>query len=409
MKIAFVVRAFPILSETFVINQITGLLDRGHEVDIFAQRPRKSALIHDDVYKYGLLKRTFFKPLLPKNKIKRLLRGISIARSNREHDPGVLFRSVNFLRFGRNAVNLNVFFSAAAFLGRGQYDIFHAHFGQNGMWAAEARKALGSKGKVVTTFHGSDVSEYFTIKDNAVYQNLYRDGDLFLPISDFWKERLIETGCPPEKIKVHRMGIDLNRFRFRERGPKNGKSVVALSIARLVEKKGIEYGIRALSKIAKGWPALKYRVVGGGPLYEELNQLVCDLGLSESVELLGPQTHEEVRKSLDEASLFMAPSITSATGDMEGIPVGIMEAMAMGLPVLSTRHSGIPELVEDGKSGFLVPERDADALAQKLDVLLRNPSLWPEMGRAGRAYVEANYDIDKLNDRLVEIYRELSA
>jgi len=103
----------------------------------------------------------------------------------------------------------------------------------------------------------------------------------------------------------------------------------------------------------------------------------------------------------------LAPSITSQNGDQEGIPTTLMEAMACGLPVLSTFHSGIPELVQDGQSGFLVPERDVEALAEKLEHLLNHQECWSEMGLAGRKFVEANHDINKLNDRLVEIYEQL--
>jgi colanic acid/amylovoran biosynthesis glycosyltransferase len=103
----------------------------------------------------------------------------------------------------------------------------------------------------------------------------------------------------------------------------------------------------------------------------------------------------------------MAPSVTAADGDQEGIPNVIKEAMAMGIPVLATRHSGIPELVEEGLSGFLVSERDTDALTDRLIHLIDHPEIWPEMGKAGRDYVKKHYDINKLNDRMVEIFQSL--
>lgn len=110
---------------------------------------------------------------------------------------------------------------------------------------------------------------------------------------------------------------------------------------------------------------------------------------------------------LEGADILLAPSVTGSDGNQEGIPVAIMEAMAVGSLIISTRHSGIPELVQDGVSGFLVPERDVDALAEKLIYLIEHPEIWPEMGQAGRAFVEANYDISKLNDSLVDIYQQL--
>jgi colanic acid/amylovoran biosynthesis glycosyltransferase len=117
--------------------------------------------------------------------------------------------------------------------------------------------------------------------------------------------------------------------------------------------------------------------------------------------------HEQVVEVLRRASIFLAPSVTSADGDQEGIPVALMEAMSSGVPVVATEHSGIPELVEDGISGFLAPERDAGTLAVRLGQLIEHPELWPSMGEAGRRRVEADYDIEVLNDRLVDLLERL--
>jgi colanic acid/amylovoran biosynthesis glycosyltransferase len=125
------------------------------------------------------------------------------------------------------------------------------------------------------------------------------------------------------------------------------------------------------------------------------------------VKLLGWKQQQEITELLAQAHIYMAPSVTSRNGDREGIPVSLMEAMACGMPILSTMHSGIPELVEHGRSGFLVPERDADALAEKLSYLLENPEIWQEMGVAGRACVEQYYNIHRLNGQLVDVYQKL--
>ena len=119
------------------------------------------------------------------------------------------------------------------------------------------------------------------------------------------------------------------------------------------------------------------------------------------------KNQQEIIEILDKSQIFVAPSVTASDGNQDA-PINVLkEAMAMGLPVVSTYHGGIPELVEDGISGFLVPERDVDALAEKLGYLIEHPEIWPQMGKAGRAYVEKNYDINRLNDRLVEIYQQI--
>jgi len=239
-----------------------------------------------------------------------------------------------------------------------------------------------------------------------VYDELFRNGDLFLPISGYFKKRLIELGCDEAKVKVHRMGISSADFPFTVRTLSEDEPVRLLSIARLVEKKGIVYSLRAFARLIRQFD-LEYRIVGDGPLRQRIENLIADLGISDRVKLMGWLQQEEVAELLNDTHILVAPSVVGPEGDIEGIPNALIEAQAMGVPVVTTYHSGIPELVQDGKSGYLVPERDVDALTDRLGHLVDNPDLWPAMGKAGRAHVEKKYDIEKLNDQLVEHYRYL--
>jgi colanic acid/amylovoran biosynthesis glycosyltransferase len=184
---------------------------------------------------------------------------------------------------------------------------------------------------------------------------------------------------------------------------RHDKTVNLISIARLVEKKGLEYAIRAVGNLAGRGLNVQYKIVGDGPLRRQLEDMVQHEKLGDVVHILGWRSHGEVIHLLDEAHVLLAPSVTSSDGDQEGIPVALMEAMAQGLPVVSSLHSGIPELVEDGVSGFLVQERDIDGLAKKLGDLVEHPHLWQELGRRGREFVEKNHNVGVLNSRLVEI------
>jgi colanic acid/amylovoran biosynthesis glycosyltransferase len=125
--------------------------------------------------------------------------------------------------------------------------------------------------------------------------------------------------------------------------------------------------------------------------------------------MIGAQSHAEVMRLMEEAHILIAPSITAADGDEEGIPNTVKEAMALGLPVVSTTHAGIPELVEDGVSGFLVPERDSAALGERLAQLVDRPETWAALGRAGRQRIERHFDIDRLNDELLVLYEGIAA
>jgi len=135
--------------------------------------------------------------------------------------------------------------------------------------------------------------------------------------------------------------------------------------------------------------------------------LIERLNIGNKVRLLGWKQQEEIIELMKNTDIVIAPSVVSEDGDEEGIPVVLMEALAQGMPVLSTQHSGIPELVQDGESGFLVPERNVNALAEKLAYLVKHPEIWSAMGQAGREYVEKCYNIDTLNDKLVDLYQHL--
>jgi colanic acid/amylovoran biosynthesis glycosyltransferase len=410
MRIAFIVNQFPALSETFILNQITGLLDRGHEVDIYAYRPRNDPRVHADVEKYDLLRRTYYMTAytsMPRNKIYRLVKGLRCISMDLPKKPMAVLNSLNFLKFGKDAASLNILYQIGPFLSRGPYDIVHCHFGPSGHLAINLEAVGAIHGKIVTTFYGADISSYVKRKGKHIYDTLFEKGNLFLCVSQQMKDTLVNLGCDERKIIIHRLGVHMAKFDFRPNKPRTNSQVRLLTIARLVEKKGIEYGIRSVAKVLKQHPNIEYKIAGDGHLRGSLQTLIEDLKISDNVKLLGWQVQEQIIRLLQEADILLAPSVASQTGDCEGIPVAIVEALAEGLPVISTLHSGIPEAVHHGESGLLVPEHDANALAEKLEYLLEHPELWPVMGQKGRKHVEEHYDINKLNDRLVEIYQRL--
>ena len=407
MKIAVIVGEFPSLSQTFILNQIIGLIERGHEVDIYADIPQNSPKIHSEVEKYNLLKRTYYQQKIPGNYFLRLLQGIRLLLTNFHKDPLVVLRSLNVIKYGRQAASLRLLYQSISHLGKKPYDIIHCQFGKYGLRALSFRNFGILQGKMITTFRGSDISKYVQEHGPHVYEQLFREGDFFLANCEFFRRRAIAIGCAPQKIIVHGSGIDCSKFSFREcYFPADGKIRLA-TIGRLVEKKGIEYGIRAIAKVSRVYENIEYNIIGDGILMESFRQLIRELDIDRIVKLLGGKQQQEVIEILDQSHIFIAPCIIAANGDRDAPVNTLKEAMAMGLPVISTHHGGIPELVEDGISGFLVPERDANAIAEKIHYLIEHPECWVEMGKAGRAQVEEKYDRNKLNDELVNIYQQL--
>ena len=411
MKIAFIIQHFPSLSQTFILNQITGLIDLGHKVDIFAFDAEINSKIPEDVRKYNLPEHTSYRNQIFESmqnsyifRFQNALKGIIKFMPTRSES---IIKSLNIFKYGRKAASLSLLMQILPFLEKGPYDIFHCHFGPLGNYGIFLKEVGAIQGKLITTIHGFDITRQLRKKGGQLYKELFEKGDLFLPISRKWKEELIRQGCPEEKIIVHRMGIDIEKFNFIKRGITKNGNISLLSVARLVEKKGVQYAIRAVAKIVKQFPGLEYKIAGDGPLRKDLQILIKDLNLNKHVRLLGWREHYEIADLMDQADILLAPSITGDDGDQEGIPVVLMEAFARGLPVISSYHSGIPELVKNGISGFLVPERDVNALEKKIKCLIVEHTLREKMALAGRKIVEEYYNITKLNSQLEKVYKRL--
>jgi colanic acid/amylovoran biosynthesis glycosyltransferase len=410
MRLAFIVGEFPAISQTFILRQITGLLDRGHDVEIFAHSSGKDSVVHRDIEKYALLNRTCYLGFkaLPANGIARVAKRVALLCLNFHKKPRAVLNSLNAFRFGRGAVLLQVFNSILPFLEKGPYDIVHCHFGLNGDLGVLLRDTGVFDAKVITTFYGYDVSSYLKSSGRNVYDDLFARGDLFLCVSEHMKSKLAKLGCEPQKIIVHRSGAELKKPDLALRKAKTtGEKMRIVSIARLVEKKGIQYAIQAVAAILRRRGGIEYRIAGDGPLRDKLQSLIKELNAGDHIKLLGWKTQAEIRELLRTSDVLLAPSVTAKTGDEEGIPGVIMEAFGHGLAVISTYHAGIPEVVKEGETGFLVTERDVDALKEKLETLIERPEVRFAMGQNGRKLVEEQYDIDQLNERLVNIYQEL--
>jgi len=210
-----------------------------------------------------------------------------------------------------------------------------------------------------------------------------------------------------KKIIVHHSAIDCKKFSFKPRTFREGGIINIVTVCRLTEKKGLTYSIRAVARLIRRYPSIRYDIVGFGSLEQELKQLIRRLGAQNHIRLVGRASEDGVAAILDNAHIFLLASVTASNGDEEGIPNSLKEAMARGIPVISTFHSGIPELVDDGVSGFLVPQRNIMMLEKKIEYLIGNPSLWYQMGLAGYKRVKDGYDKEKVNDQLVSIFKKL--
>lgn len=401
MKVAFIVSTFPQLSEPWILNQVTGLLDMGHDVRIFSRAKYPQAKVHQAVIDYDLMERVrYFN--IPIKKSAQLIGGVVLAIRSLPGSPANILRALNVIRYGVPVLSLS-FVYATLFPLNDEFDIIHCHFGTNGLIGAFL-KDIGVTGRLVVSFHGHDVNSYPRTAGRNVYRKLFTNFNAFTANTKFTRDQMVNLGCDEKKIAILPMGIRVDQFKFAEKKLSRGEPVRILSVSRITEKKGHEFGIRALARLAGDGRDFEYVIAGDGPLKAGLEQLAAELGIADRVRFLGEVNQEEVLQLYKDSHIFLMPSVTAANMDREGQAVALQEAQASGLPVLSTYHNGIPEGVLEGESAFLVHERDVGALSERLSFLLDHPEVWPEMGEAGRKFVAGRYDVTSLNRRLVSIY-----
>ena len=295
-------------------------------------------------------------------------------------------------------------------LGRRRPSLIHAHFGIEGVSALGLATQL--KIPLVTTFHGFDA----TLKTHAMLgspawfrypllrRKLAREGNLFLCASSFIRQKLLETGFPESRTHTHYISVDCQTIRPRadfEETP------LILHVARLVEVKGTRYLLRAFATVARKYDLVRLLIIGDGPLRRQLHALTVSLGMRDRIEFLGAVPHAAVLAWMRKAAMLVLPGIRTATGREEGLGMVLLEAAATGLPIVGSRVGGIPECMLEGKTGFLVPERDEDALARRMAELLEDPERRHRMGAAGRALVEERFDIDRQTAVLENYYDSL--
>lgn len=277
--------------------------------------------------------------------------------------------------------------------------LLHAHYGPTGVRMLPLKRR--HRIPMITSFRGMDAS-LLPARSPLMYERLFGEGDLFLARSSDMAEDLVRLGCPREKVAVHHSGIMLDDFKYSARAAT--EDAIFLTVARLSMNKGIQDAVEAFAQVNRERPKTRLRIVGEGPYRGDIERLIAALGLVGKVELAGAMSHNRVLDEMLKAHVFLLPSFTTPEGEKEGIPNVIMEAQATGLPVVSTLHAGIPELVSDGKTGLLAKERDIEGLADRMSRLADDPGLRTKMGLEGRMRVDEEFNIKKQTRKLEAIY-----
>ena len=292
---------------------------------------------------------------------------------------------------------------------KAKVNVLHAHFGYTGYYVLPIKKHFQLP--LVTTFYGEDVSRLANEPFwKTRYKELFKNGDLFLVEGPFMKNRLVEIGCPVEKIAIQRIAIKCDKYPFRQRSPKKiNEPVLILFCASFREKKGLKYALEAVRKAHDESQNIVFRIIGDGYLRPEIEKIITEQRMSDYTKLLGFLSHDRAIHEMNDCDIFIHPSVTGAEGDSEGgAPTTILEAQACGMPVLSTYHADIPNIVKEGESALLSPERDVESLYVNLMKLIKEPNSWAGMGIAGRNFIEKYHDISKEVDHLEQHYCRLA-
>lgn len=358
LHILFIVEYFPAQSQIFILNLMTGLIDNGHKVSIFAYKKNNFSQQHPHIVQYSLLKSVVY-----------------------EQWPAVL-------------PECDIVFCQSATLGKQILE------------TAALSKWL-KKRKLVVSLRGADITKNEVKNDPRMYQRLFKEGDLFLPVCDYFKQIAVQLGCPQEKIAVHHSAINCSQFSFKERKKERNEIIQLVAVCRLVEKKGLDVGLQAIAKVIKKYKNIHFTIVGRGRLRTSLEQLAKKLHIADKVTFFGWATHDQVVNILNKSHIFLLPSTTAENGDEEGIANALKEAMATGLITVSTYHAGTPELITDGISGFLVAQKNSTALADKINYIIEHPHIWKSIGLAARKKIEDEFEIKQSIKELENVFNRL--
>ncbi|HYT70044.1 MAG TPA: glycosyltransferase family 4 protein [Gemmatimonadales bacterium] len=402
-SVAYIVKAWPRLSETFILNEILDLERQGVAIRIFSVRDPDPGPVHARVAlvraKVSCLSlATRWKSALPAN-------FRSLFRQPRSYLHNLISAIVLVLRHRRSAA-LRHFFRAgylADLLSREPCPHLHAHFASTPALVALLASRLTGIPYTLTA-HAKDI--YANDPDRL--RPKLREARAVITCTEYNRQHLLRQYRLECDGKLHCIyhGVNLSQFPFSWPHTSDNGDPLVLSVARLVEKKGLEDLISAAAVLRRRGRRFKVEIIGDGPMESTLQAQLTDLGLGGFVELLGAQPQETVCLAYRRASVFALPCKIAGNGDRDGIPNVLLEAVASGVPVVSTPVSGIPELIESGREGLLVEPNQPAMLADALEEILSSPELSGRLARAARVKLEARFSLDRSSARLRALFEK---
>jgi colanic acid/amylovoran biosynthesis glycosyltransferase len=379
--VAYILKMFPRFSETFILNELLELERQGVTVRIFSLREPDDGIVHGEV---GLVRGDV--------SYIRWRRLLTVARAHAHvfrRSSARYAKTLLLVLRRRRFASLKHFLKAgviADYVQREGIGHIHAHFASSAASVAlDVHRLTGVPYSV--TAHAKDIYRHDLDIDHL--RTKLDEARFAVTVSDYNRDHLARLGAR-NVIRIYN-GIDLRRF-----GPNGGapdEPPLVLGVGRLVEKKGFDVLIRACQLLRVDGVRFRCLIVGKGELADDLQTLISAVDLKQHVELAGPLPREKLLELFLRASVVAAPCVVGSDGNRDGLPTVLTEALALKVPVVATPVTGIPELVEDGRTGVIVPERDSAALAAAIRRLIEEPETAQRLAEAGRARVERDFDL----------------
>ncbi len=410
MKVTYLMNEFPILTENFIIYEIQGLLKRKVDVkvlslaepqtDRLSEIPKKFGFEHIIRYakNYSNEKSHLFLTIFWLLRLVLKGRLSSVTKLFKDKSQFGIYPRFHLLRIAYQLETCHP-----------QSDILFCHFGPLGNLGASLKYYGLIKHKLVTSFHGYDMSRTLQSEGNQVYDLLFSQAEKLIFVSQYFCGKAIALGCAKDKTAVVHTAIDCELFEFSPRSYPNNQTFNFITVGRLTAKKDHASLIEVFAQLIQANPnlTLNLKVVGSGPDYQALDTLIQALGVTSRVKLMGALQHQQVRENLKQSDIFVLNCVTAPDGDEEGIPGSIMEALALGLPVVSTSHTGVPELVTHMQSGLIATEYNKEALLKMLQKIIDQSELWPTFTKNGRQKVETEFERNNESDKLLNLLTTL--
>lgn len=410
-KILVIVTVFPSVTETFILNQITDLIDRGHDVTVFTYNKSSDGIIHQLFLQYNLEKKTVSHFKNQKSKWSVFKESLKFFRKYRKCiDLKKLLILLNPANFKTNQKKLKVYYDLPILLFKESFDIIHCHFGFNGKKLADAYKfGICNYPKAILSFHGSDL----TPSKVEYYKNLYKDVfnyfDAFTVNSPYLQSILLSVNPTLNNYFLIPEGFKKQNLEAHLQIQKDTLSFEIVFCGRLVNWKGPDRAIRMVKKmIVLGCTKVRLHIIGSGEMMEELQRLIRELEIDNYVILHGSLSQANVFKIMARSSVFLLPGIADQqTQRSEAQGLVLQEAQFFKLPVITSDVGGIKYGMIPNKTGFLVDSQLEEEFVEKLILLYENPDLIRQMGEKGHKFALSEFESKVVGEKLNSIYNNL--